>query len=140
MLVAPPPGEGVHPVEVAIGHILDQLRRRGVIRHRPDQADPSRRVPFPCPVSDLRSSSPRPFCDLRGASFMRLPGSPEAHGQRDELIEPAIGDDRVVVEQHQILAAGGLQALVDRPRGTRRFWALAMMVTGTGAASWTPAR
>ena len=40
MLVAPPPGERVHLVQVAIRHILDQLRRRGVVRHRPDQADP----------------------------------------------------------------------------------------------------
>ena len=39
VLVAPAAGEGVHRVQVAVGHGLDELRRRGVIRHRPDQAD-----------------------------------------------------------------------------------------------------
>ena len=35
-------------------------------------------------------------------------------GQRDELIEPAVGDDRVIVEQDEVFPARGLQALIDR--------------------------
>ena len=83
VLVAPAPGEGVHRVEVAIGDVGDELRRRGVVGHRPDQADRRR------PVAVVFQ---------RGAA------------QSDELIEPAVGDDRVVVEQHQVFTAGRLQA------------------------------
>ena len=35
-------------------------------------------------------------------------------GQGDELIEPELGDDRVVIEQDEVFPAGILQALVDR--------------------------
>ena len=46
VLLAPPAREGVHLVQVAIGDVLDQLGRRGVVAHRPDQADP--RTASPC--------------------------------------------------------------------------------------------
>ena len=61
-------------------------------------------------VGNLLRVSPRGR-DLAGAST-----APDGRrAQRDELIEPAVGDDRVVIEQDQVLAAGDLQALVDRP-------------------------
>ena len=37
-------------------------------------------------------------------------------GQRDQLIEPAVGHDHVVIEQHQVFPAGKVQPLVDGGR------------------------
>jgi hypothetical protein len=37
------------------------------------------------------------------------------------MVEPSLGDDRIVVEQHEVLAAGDLQSLVDR--GGKVGWA-----------------
>ena len=72
VLVAPPPGERVHRVEVAIGHVLDQLRRRGVIRHRPDQAD--RRLGRR-PADPSRRSVPSPHLPVLSTPSPRRPGS-----------------------------------------------------------------
>jgi hypothetical protein len=39
MLIVPLPGKPVHGPEIAIRHALDQLRRRGVIRHGTNETD-----------------------------------------------------------------------------------------------------
>jgi zinc-finger binding domain of transposase IS66 len=44
MLIAPPPCKPAHFIQIPIGHILNQLRRRGIIRHRPNQPDPRARA------------------------------------------------------------------------------------------------
>ena len=62
----------------------------------------------------VRRGSPDPA--VRPTGGLLIPGFRPHRGQRDKLIEPAIADHRVVVEQNQLLAARRLQALVDRPR------------------------
>jgi len=52
-LLAPSPRKHVHLIQIAISHALDQLRRRRIIAHRPNQADipcnkPSRPLSPPC--------------------------------------------------------------------------------------------
>ena len=40
VLVAPPPSKDVHLAKVAVRHFLNQLRRRRIIRHRPNEPNP----------------------------------------------------------------------------------------------------
>src|SRR5256885_2356338 len=80
VLVAQPPREGMHLIHVLVRHALDQLRRRRIIRHRPDEADRGIRLEL---------------------------------AERDELIEPAIGEHSVVVQQDEVSPPRDLQALVD---------------------------
>ena len=76
----------------------------------------------------------QPIRSAEGASGLRPP-----IGQCNELIQPAISHHRIVIEQHQVLAPRRLQSLIDRRRETR-FVVLEITVTGTAAASCTPAR
>ncbi len=62
------------------------------------------RVPVPIFREPARPNSLAPFRTAVDPHF----------GQGDELIEPEIGDDRVVIEEDEVFAAGVLQALVDR--------------------------
>ena len=55
-------------------------------------------------------------------------------GQRHQLIEPSVGDDDVVVEQHEVFAAAYCSPWL-MAAGNPRFVALVMTVTGTGEAS-----
>jgi hypothetical protein len=41
--------------------------------------------------------------------------------QFNQLPQPAVGDDDIVIQHHQVFAAGGLQSLVDRGREPQVF-------------------
>ena len=60
-------------------------------------------------------------------------------GQRDELLQPRIGHNDIVMQQHQVFPVRDLQPLVDGGRKPS-VCGLAITVTGTAAASCTPAK
>ncbi len=53
MLLAPSPRKRVHLFQVRIRHVLHQLRRRGIVRHRPDHAN-SHPLSVPSAISPFR--------------------------------------------------------------------------------------
>ena len=142
----------MHFFQVVIRNALDPLGRRNVIRHRSDQAD---RALLQARVSRLhrsrvvcKSADPAINCNCAGhgspgLALVRTGGLPiglgRACGQRNEVFEPEVSDDCVVIEQDEVFTTGRPQALVDR-RGNPRFRVFWTIVTGTRPPTWTPAR
>ncbi len=103
VLVAPPPGERVHLVQVAIWHSPRPVAaaRRNSTSARPGRSSARAEVGDPRNFPPLRTEG---RAGLRaGPRSVRVRLDPR-RGQRDELIEPAVGDDRVVVEQDEVFA------------------------------------
>ena len=130
VLLSPSLGECGHVFEALVTDILDQLRRRGVVGHGPDETDHPildfgfwifdswavlgvgcRRWVFP----GLIGGSLQRF----GMFFRRFGFGgldflvDDERRERDELIEPSVGNDDVVVEQHEVFAARKFKPLVD---------------------------
>ncbi len=118
MLIAPSPGEGVHLIQVAIRHVLHELGWRGRVRHRSNQSNldtarTARVFSLHTPVRCVRTCAPR----TRWGGSLRLRcGVATCQAQSDELVEPGVGDDRVVIQQDEEIAPRGLQPLVDGGR------------------------